>query len=117
MIRLIRGIRGPCSSWSGFCFPAHPPRCTTRETSHLVSPLTGTLPMSDLTRREFVQSTLAAAATVTIAGTKSSGKVLGANDTIRIAVAGINGRGKNHIDSFAPMKNVQVVCLVDPDSR
>ena len=73
--------------------------------------------MSDLTRRAFVQGSIAAAATVTIAGTKSSGKVLGANDTIRVAVAGLNGRGGAHVRAFAPMKNVQVVCLVDPDTR
>ena len=49
--------------------------------------------MSLPNRRSFLKSTLAAAATITIAGTKSSGKVLGANDTIRIGVAGLNGRG------------------------
>ena len=37
--------------------------------------------MTRLTRRTFLKNTLATAATVTIAGTKSSGKVLGANDT------------------------------------
>ncbi len=72
--------------------------------------------MSNLTRRDFLQGTLAAAATVTIAGTKSSGKVLGANDTIRVAIAGLNGRGGAHVGAFAPMKGVQVVCLVDPDT-
>ena len=49
--------------------------------------------MARLTRRTFLKNTLAAAATVTIAGTKSSGRVLGANDTIRVGVAGLNGRG------------------------
>lgn len=75
--------------------------------------------MSKITRRRFVQQT-AAASTVfplfTIAGTKASGKVLGANDTVRIGVAGINGRGKSHIDAFAPMDNVEVTYLIDPDS-
>ena len=37
----------------------------------------------------------------TIAGTKASGRVLGANDTIRVGVAGIHGRGQSHIDEFA----------------
>lgn len=73
--------------------------------------------MARLTRRKFLQSTLASAATVTIAGTKSSGRVLGANDTIRVAVAGINGRGGSHIDAFSGMKNVEVAYLVDPDTR
>ena len=73
--------------------------------------------MARLTRRTFLKHTLATAATVTIAGTKSSGKVLGANDTIRIAVAGLNGRGESHVDAFIGMKNVEIAYLVDPDKR
>ncbi|MBA4186613.1 MAG: gfo/Idh/MocA family oxidoreductase [Planctomycetaceae bacterium] len=73
--------------------------------------------MSRLNRRLFIKHTLATAATVTIAGTKSSGKVLGANDTIRIAVAGLNGRGSAHTGAYFGMKNVQVAYLVDPDTR
>ena len=46
--------------------------------------------MSRVSRRKFLQTTLAAAATVTIGGTKSSGRVMGANDRVRIAVAGLN---------------------------
>ena len=69
------------------------------------------------TRRTFLKSTLATAATVTIAGTKSSGKVLGANDTVRIAVAGLNGRGGSHVDAYSKMKGVQIAYLVDPDTR
>ncbi|KKK50562.1 hypothetical protein LCGC14_3123780, partial [marine sediment metagenome] len=45
------------------------------------------------------------------------GQVLGANDTIRIGVAGINGRGRNHMDAFAGMDGVEVTYLIDPDSR
>ena len=81
--------------------------------------------MSRLTRRRFVQ--LAAAglgataasgihADFVIAGTKSSRRVLGANDTIRVAVAGIHGRGGSHIGEYASMKGVEIAYLVDPDS-
>jgi predicted dehydrogenase len=73
--------------------------------------------MSHLNRRKFLQQTLAAAATVTIAGTKSSGRVLGANDTIRIGVAGLHGRGAAHVAAFARMDHVQVTYLIDPDQR
>jgi predicted dehydrogenase len=73
--------------------------------------------MPRLTRRRFLQSGLAAAATVAIAGTKSSGKVLGANDTIRVAVAGLNGRGGDHVAELLKLKNVEIVCLIDPDTR
>src|SRR5437870_1759955 len=72
--------------------------------------------MAHQKRRDFLK-TVAAAATITIAGTKASGRVLGANDIIRIGVAGINGRGTAHIDGFGPMSSVQVTYLIDPDSR
>ena len=75
--------------------------------------------MSRQTRRTFLkQSTAAGIATsFTIAGTKSSGKVIGANDTIRIGVAGIHGQGKSHISEFNRQEKVQVTHLIDPDSR
>jgi predicted dehydrogenase len=73
--------------------------------------------MSQLTRRNFLKNTLATAATITIAGTKSSGRVLGANDTIRIGVAGINGRGGAHVGAFLRMEGVQITYLIDPDIR
>jgi predicted dehydrogenase len=73
--------------------------------------------MARMNRRRFLQGTLAAMATVTVAGTKSSGQVIGANEMINVAVAGINGRGTNHMDSYAGMQNVRITWLVDPDSR
>ena len=59
---------------------------------------------SHLNRRQFMDRSLAAAgvgAGFAIGGTKSSGRVIGANDTVRIAVAGLNGRGGSHVDEFA----------------
>lgn len=41
----------------------------------------------------------------------------GANDRIRVAVAGINGQGHSHMGGYAGMKDVEIVYLVDPDSR
>jgi predicted dehydrogenase len=73
--------------------------------------------MARLHRRSFLKRTLAAAATITIAGTKSSGRVLGANDVIRIGVAGLNGRGGAHVGEFGRMKDVQITYLIDPDTR
>jgi len=43
---------------------------------------------------------------------------MGANDRIRVAVLGVNGRGKNHIEEImelAKKTNVEVVMLCDPD--
>src|SRR3954471_4606614 len=73
--------------------------------------------MTRVSRRSFIQKSLATAATVTIAGTKSAPRVLGANDRIRIAVAGLNGRGHSHTDAYLGMKNVEIVYIVDPDKR
>ena len=59
---------------------------------------------SDLSRRQFMNRSLAAAgvgAGFAIGGTKSSGRIIGANDTIRLAVAGLNGRGQSHVAEFA----------------
>jgi predicted dehydrogenase len=73
--------------------------------------------MTRQSRRQFMQKTLAAAATVTIAGTKSSGQVVGANEAINVAVAGLNGRGSAHVSAFIGMPNVRITHVVDPDSR
>jgi predicted dehydrogenase len=43
--------------------------------------------------------------------------VLGANDEIRVAVAGIRGRGNGHINHFQSLKGVKVVALCDPDKK
>src|SRR5262245_24806786 len=51
-----------------------------------------TMSKSHLSRRQFMNRSLAAAGVAgsfAIGGTKSSGRVIGANDTVRIAVAGI----------------------------
>ncbi|MBL9125247.1 MAG: Gfo/Idh/MocA family oxidoreductase [Planctomycetaceae bacterium] len=76
--------------------------------------------MSGFHRRDFLKRTAAASTTFslfTIAGTRASGKVLGANETIRVGVAGINGRGQSHIDGFCKLPGVEVTYLIDPDSR
>ena len=70
-------------------------------------------------RRDFLKRAGAgsALASFVVSGTKASGRVLGANDRVRIAVAGINGRGRTHLTGFAQMKGVEIAYLVDPDSR
>jgi predicted dehydrogenase len=71
------------------------------------------------TRREFLGRTIAAGvgAGFAIGGTKSSGRVLGANDTVRVAVAGLNGRGSAHVNAFSKIKGVEILYLIDPDTR
>jgi predicted dehydrogenase len=45
----------------------------------------------------------------------SSRAAFGANDTIRVAVLGLNGRGRAHYEGFEPLDNVRVTTFVDPD--
>ncbi len=75
--------------------------------------------MARTNRRQFLKYAAAAGsfATIAISGTKASGRILGANDRVRVAVAGINGRGQEHIRSYGDIKNVEIAYLVDPDSR
>ncbi len=73
--------------------------------------------MSRPNRRTFLKGSAAVAATFAIAGTKASGRILGANDTIRIGVAGLNGRGGEHVNQFSRMDGVQITYLIDPDKR
>ncbi|NLF71466.1 MAG: Gfo/Idh/MocA family oxidoreductase [Candidatus Anammoximicrobium sp.] len=70
-------------------------------------------------RRDFLKraATGGIAAAFAISGTKASGRVLGANDRVRIAVAGVNGRGQQHITAYGEMRDVEIAWLVDPDSR
>jgi predicted dehydrogenase len=72
-------------------------------------------------RRDFLKCSAAvgfAATALTISGTKASGRVLGANDRIRIAVTGVNHQGKSHLEVYCSMKkNVEIAYVVDPDRR
>jgi hypothetical protein len=75
---------------------------------------------SPLSRRQFMNRSLAAAGAASsfaISGTKSSGRVIGANDTVRLAVAGLNGRGGSHVGEFSKIPGVEITYLVDPDTR
>jgi predicted dehydrogenase len=76
----------------------------------------------DLTRRTFLAGTAASAATCAIfpgrlAGAPATGKVLGANDRINLAVIGIHGQGGTHIDGFAKIPNVRIKTLCDLDEN
>ena len=74
--------------------------------------------MSRISRRTVLKAAAASAVfpLFTISGTKASGRVIGANDTIRVGVAGIHGRGGAHIDELSKVPNVQITHLIDPDS-
>jgi len=71
--------------------------------------------MGNVTRRGFVKGTAATTAGLLLGTSKTSWA--GANDRIRVAVLGINGRGKSHMGGFSALKDVEVTTLCDPDSR
>ena len=75
--------------------------------------------MSHITRRKFLKSAAAGAALAPFAiarSTRLSAGRVDANDTIRVAVAGIHGQGGFHIKQLAGMDKVRVTHLADPDS-
>ena len=74
--------------------------------------------MSRISRRRFLATTSAAAgASLLITGTRAAGNFQGANDRVRIAVVGLNGRGGSHINGWSEQENVEIAYLVDPDQR
>ena len=67
-------------------------------------------------RRDFLKTAggaMAAGATTIALG----GKVLGANERVRVAVCGVRGRGKDHIHGFAHVPGVEIAALCDPDEN
>ncbi|MCA9212191.1 MAG: Gfo/Idh/MocA family oxidoreductase, partial [Planctomycetales bacterium] len=73
--------------------------------------------MSKATRRGFLKTSSAVGATFLITGTKATANIKGANDRVRIAIAGLNGRGKSHIDGFLGQENVEIAYVIDPDKN
>ena len=74
--------------------------------------------MPHSTRRSFLKRSAAVTgAALTLGGPLSMRRVLGANDTVRVGVAGLNGRGGSHVGAFSGMGGVEVVWLIDPDKR
>ena len=68
-----------------------------------------------LSRRSFIQKSAVGAAAALTIPTIIPSNVFGANDKVRIAVLGVNGRGTAHIQGFSKLENVEVACLCDPD--
>jgi predicted dehydrogenase len=76
--------------------------------------------MSQISRRKFLGRSLAATAGSYAALSSSShlmSRALGANDQVRIGVAGINSRGNAHVNHFQSLEGVNVVALCEPDQH
>jgi predicted dehydrogenase len=70
--------------------------------------------MNRFTRRKFLKTSAFATAAAFTA--RSWGQVPGANSDVRVAVIGLNGRGRNHVSGLTGIKGVRVVALCDPDT-
>jgi predicted dehydrogenase len=73
--------------------------------------------MANMNRRSFLGRTVAAAGALAAVSASSYTRVLGANDAVRIGVAGLNGRGESHVGAFSKIDGVRVAFLIDPDRR
>src|SRR6266567_5881998 len=51
------------------------------------------------------------------ASAPANARVVGANDDIRYAVVGFNGRGGNHLSEMSKVKGCRLVALCDVDSK
>ena len=80
--------------------------------------------MRVLPRREFLHDTAAvAAALAAVPAMRASAaldddgdvKPAGPNDTVRVAVCGVNGRGKDHINGWNHQKDVRITAICDVD--
>src|SRR3954466_10888783 len=71
--------------------------------------------MNHLTRRTFLKTTALVGAGAALSA-RSWGQVSGANADVRVAVVGLNGRGKNHLTSLAEIAGVRIVALCDVDT-
>ena len=69
--------------------------------------------MSNLTRRDFITSSMAAGAGLAMAGPAS--RVLGANNDIRLAIVGVGGQGGGHMGYFSRIPGVRLVAICDAD--
>jgi len=82
--------------------------------------------MKKTSRRQFIAASLTGAASLVVpVGLKATNdfripeiipaNVFGANDRVRVAVLGMNGRGQSHVETLMKIPNVSVIALCDPD--
>ncbi len=72
--------------------------------------------MNKITRRAFLKQSTLTAGSLSFAA-RSWAQVPGANEDIRVAVVGFNGRGRDHISAWLKMKGVRLTALCDADRK
>src|SRR6516225_4192008 len=70
----------------------------------------------EMDRREFLK-TSGEAMTAGAAALALGGRVLGANERVRVAICGTRGRGKDHIRGFAKVPGAEIAALCDVDEN
>ncbi len=75
------------------------------------------MPDKTVSRRAFVRNTTAVSAAVLAAPMLLSRSAAGANDRVRVAVIGVNGRGQDHMRGFSKIDNCEVAALCDVDAN
>jgi predicted dehydrogenase len=66
-------------------------------------------------RRAFLKEAAVAGAALAAPSALAEGRVLGANDRIRVALVGCGGMGRSNLRDFVKVKNVECVALCDVD--
>jgi predicted dehydrogenase len=72
--------------------------------------------MKNFSRRDVLKTALPGSMALLSIPTIIPSTAFGANDRLRVAVIGINGRGKDHISGFMKQDNVEVATLCDVDN-
>lgn len=70
-----------------------------------------------LTRRTFIKNSAGATVGLAVGPMIIPSTAFGANDRIRAAVLGVNGRGKDHIKGLMNQDDVEIAVLCDPDAN
>ena len=69
-------------------------------------------------RRRFLTTSAAAGTALGLFSSASRAEErVSANDTLTVAVLGVNGQGRNHVKYFAQQPGVEVACICDVDER
>ena len=70
-----------------------------------------------ITRRTFLNGVAVSTAGAAVASAKSYAQIVGANERVNFAVAGLNGRGRAHLAALANNKeNARLACFCDVDA-
>jgi predicted dehydrogenase len=76
--------------------------------------------MNKISRRRFLEDSVAllavAAVPAPMLAARPSGRRVGPNEMMRVAVIGLNGRGMSHVSEYSKMKDVEIVALCDADT-